>query len=119
MSHIRVLIHGVPQMLRDILEQAISAEPDMEVVSRMPRPVPSVDAAPAPDAVVVGGNGRESGGAPALLFQWPRSRLLLISERGHNVSMYELVPRGHELGELSPSQLIEAIRSGVHHQRSE
>jgi DNA-binding NarL/FixJ family response regulator len=114
MSNIRVLIGDAPTMLRDILEQAISREPDMEVI---PEPVVAPPAAAqlqSPDVVVVGLSDSESAdGARALLARWPHSHLLIITARGHRVLRYELTPRGVDLGEMSPAQLAEAIRAAV------
>lgn len=114
MSNIRVLIGDAPTMLRDILEQAISSEPDMEVI---PEPVVAPPAAvqlQSPDVVVVGLSDSESAeGARALLARWPHSHLLIITARGQRVLRYELTPRGVDLGEMSPAQLAEAIRAAV------
>jgi DNA-binding NarL/FixJ family response regulator len=108
-----VLIRDAPTMLREILEQAIAGAPDMEVIPE-PRPVLPSDASPSPDVVVVDASDSDAGErSRALLRRWPRSRVLMIRARGHVVSLYELVAQGRDLGELSPSQLVEAIRSAV------
>jgi DNA-binding NarL/FixJ family response regulator len=115
MSNIRILIRDAPAMLRDILEHAISNEPDMEVI---PEPLvsaaPVADQPPLPDVVVVGATDTEPATSTrALLDQWPRSQVLVISSRGHHVLMYELMPRRVDMGEMSPGELIQAIRSAV------
>lgn len=115
MSKIRVLIRGAPNMLRDILDQLISNEPDMEVISEspLPAPAPAAQALP-PDVVVVGVADSEPGeSARVLLDRWPRSHALMITARGHRVLMYELLPQRVDLGEISPVQLVETIRSAV------
>jgi hypothetical protein len=103
-------------MLREILEEGITSQSDMEVITgpvlvdRPPEehPVP-------PDVVLVGGNDSEpAAGALALLTRWPRTCVLMITARGHQVLMYQLVPRSTELGEMSPGELIHAIRYAVH-----
>ncbi len=115
MSNIRVLIQDAPKILRDILEQVISGEVDMEVI---PEPVvlsrAAVEPRPTPDVVVVGTNDSEPGEeARALLARWPHSHVLIITARGHRVLMYELLPRRTELGEISPTQLVQVIRSAA------
>jgi hypothetical protein len=113
-TSIRVLIHGTPKLLTEILEDAIASQPDMEVVAGPPvvdrplqeHPVP-------PDVVIVGGNDSHTAAARALLTRWPRTSVLAIAARGQQVLMYQLLPRSTELGELSPSELIQAIRSAV------
>jgi DNA-binding NarL/FixJ family response regulator len=119
MSNIRVLIHIAPTMLRDILVQAISNQPDMEVI---PEPVVSTQAPAAqelsPHVVVVGVSDIDPGeDARALLVRWPGSHVLIITARGHKVLRYELLPRGVDLGEMSPDQLVQAIRFAVRPER--
>ena len=113
MPNIRVLIRNAPKMLRDILEQAIVSQPDMEVIPEpVTRPLPVEDV--SPDVVVVDVNEADSGeGARALLSRWPDSHVLTIVARGHMVRKYELAPRRVDLGEMSPDQLIHAIRSAA------
>jgi DNA-binding NarL/FixJ family response regulator len=118
MSNIRVLIRDAPTMLRDILEQAISSEPDMEVI---PEPVvspPTEEQLQSPDVVVVGmSDAQPAEGARALLDRWPHSHVLVITARGHRVLQYQLLPRGVDLGEMSPAQLAEAIRAAARPRR--
>ena len=115
MPHIRVLIRDAPTMLREILEQAISGESDMEVVSESARHPGASDA--VPDVVVIDvGDGDPAARGRAVLDRWPRSRVVTIRGRGQHVSMFELVLQGRELGDLSPGQLVETIRAAVHPQ---
>jgi DNA-binding NarL/FixJ family response regulator len=114
MSHIRVLIRDAPTMLRDILEQAIVGEPDMEVVAESSRPPGASGAQVTPDVVVIDiSDGDAVATGRAVLAEWPRSRVVTIRGRGQHVSMFELVLQGRDLGELSPGQLVEAIRAAV------
>ena len=104
-------------MLRDILEQAISSEPDMEVI---PEPVvfpPTDEQLRSPDVVVVMSDSEPAEGARALLTRWPHSHVLFITARGQRVLRYELLPRDVDLGEMSPAQLAEAIRAAVRPER--
>src|SRR5262245_16597365 len=119
MSNIRVLIRDAPTMLRDILEQAISNQPDMEVISEPVATIPvPIDRPPSPDVVVVGTSDSDpEEGARALLVRWPGSHVLMITAHGHKVLRYELLPRGVDLGEVSPDQLLQAIRSAVRPER--
>jgi len=119
MPKIRVLIHDAPTMLRDILEQAISNQPDMEVILEPVPPEHAPDEQQAsPDVVVVDVSDSDPGeGAWALLFRWPSSHALMIAARGQKVLKYELQPRGVDLGEMSPDQLVQAIRSAARPER--
>jgi DNA-binding NarL/FixJ family response regulator len=119
MTNIRVLIRDAPTMLRDILEQAISNQPDMEVIPEpaAPRHAPAGQPLP-PDVVVVDVSDSDPGeGARALFVRWPGIRALMIAANGHRVVRYELEPRGIDLGELSPDQLVQAIRSAARQER--
>jgi DNA-binding NarL/FixJ family response regulator len=115
MPSIRVLIRDAPNILRDILEQAVSSEGDMELIPEPTAPFqPAVDQSLAPDVVIVGTNEPAADrGARALLTRWPRSRILMITEQGHRIVWHELQPRSVELGEMSPTQLVQVIRSAM------
>jgi DNA-binding NarL/FixJ family response regulator len=119
MPRIRVLIHDAPTMLRDILEQAISNQPDMEVILEPVSPERApVDQQASPDVVVVNVSDSDPGeDARALLFRWPGSHALMIAAHGQKVLKYELQPRGVDLGEMSPDQLVQAIRSAARPER--
>ena len=101
-------------MLREILEQAILSDPDMEVISEPVMAAPTEDQLRPPDVVVAGISDAEpAASARELLARWPHSHLLIITARGHRVFRYEPRPRGVDLGEMSPAQLVDAIRAAV------
>jgi len=99
-------------MLRDMLEQALAKEPEVELVSEPLRPVQERPA--APDLVIVGTETPEAGETPAALMRWPGSRVLLIGTHGHRVSLVELRPHRTELGEMSLAELVRLV-TGVAH----
>jgi len=102
-----------PAMLRDILEHVLSGEPDMELIAAPPPCVKTVpDRQPAPDVVIVG-VGEPALRARTLLERWPASHVFVVTAGGHRMLMYELLPREVDLGEVSPAQVVEAIRSAV------
>ena len=117
MRTIRVLIRDGPPMLRDILERAIAGAPDMDTVPELPEAAPEpADQPPQPDVVIVGVGEREPAeGVSALLNRWPRSQVLVLTAHGRKAVMYQLVPHGTDMGEISPDQLLEAIRACVRH----
>jgi DNA-binding NarL/FixJ family response regulator len=119
MSNIRVLIRDAPTMLRDILEQVISNEHDMEVVPEPVVPIQTLlDRPLSPDVVIVGaGDFDPAERARGLLARWPGTHVLMITARGHRVLRYELLPRRIDLGEMSPDQLVRAIRSAARPER--
>jgi len=120
MRTIRVLIREGPPMLRGILERAIAGAPDMEAVpeSRVRMAEPAGGEPPQPDVVIVSAPGSEPAqGVSALLNRWPGSQVLMLTAHGRKAVMYQLVPQGTDMGEISPDQLVEAIRSCVRERR--
>ena len=104
----RVLVIDMPEILRGIIEDAIASEPDMQLV----RPRWRMAAGGEPDVVIVGTPRAEDvDGAEAMLARWPRSRVLMVATSGRHTVMYELRPSRTELGELSPADLVAAVRS--------
>ena len=113
MPTITVLLGEMPQTLRAILEHALGGQRDMHVVHE---PVASPAAAcPAePDVVIVGGAHADDNAAmPSLLRRWPRARLLMVTESGRRSVLYELRPHPTEMGQLSPEELVAAVRAAA------
>jgi hypothetical protein len=80
MPHIRVVIRDVPTMLREILEQVISDEPDMQLIAESSLPAPAQpELHVSPDVVVVGG--------PMAIQQTAGQR---CSRNGHTAACYSL-----------------------------
>ena len=94
----------VSGVLRDIIDTTLAAQQDIEVVR-------SVSSGPPPDVVVIGLRESETPETAEDLFgHYPYARVLGIAGDGRRVYMHELRPHRVALGELSPEQLIEAIR---------
>ena len=92
-------------MLQQIVEAAISKQPDMELIRE------GVAASAVPDVAIVGTTEPDNSSiANVLLTQWPRSRILMLAIGGHDAVMYELRLHKTRLGEVSPTRLVEAIR---------
>ena len=86
----------------------------MEVVAKPVVWLTRVEQRLWPDVVIAGVNNSEPGErARALLARWPRSHVLIITARGEQVVLYELQPQSTDLGEISPTRLVQAIRSAV------
>jgi DNA-binding NarL/FixJ family response regulator len=114
---IRVLVRDVPQLVRDVLSHAISNQPDMELI-----PAPNAPAMPivtlAPDVVVVGTKRSDDmRDVTSTLWRWPQSQVLMITVDGHQAALYELQPQRTDLGELSPTEVVDSIRSAVRRRR--
>ena len=95
---------AVSGVLRDIIETTLMPLPDIEVIR-------SVPGGPPPDVVVIGLKESEKPETVEdLLARYPYARVLGIAGDGRRAYMHELRPHRVALGELSPHQLIEAIR---------
>ncbi len=103
----------MPRMLRDIVTDAVTAEPDIDVVGEVPAFAALSEAAgrTGADCVVMAVDGD---GIPEecarLVWDAPAMRLVLVSPDGLLASVYRLVPRRDFLAEVSPRSLLEAIR---------
>ncbi len=115
----RILITDMPAIMRSIIEDAIVAQPDMQLVVGCPPPIRHVDEPELPDVVIAGMENVEDLAVPeAMLACWPRSRIFMIAVSGRRAVMHELRPFRTELGELSPAALLAAIRSERHRSQS-
>jgi hypothetical protein len=101
----------MPQMLRDILKRTMVDQPDIELIEdEFPD-----DAEPPgaiPHIVLVGTEAPGDADSKSLLLgRWPRARIIAVEVSGRQTSLYELRPYKTELGQLSPSELLEGIRA--------
>jgi DNA-binding NarL/FixJ family response regulator len=109
---IRVLIDEMPAMLRDIIVDVLTAQPDIELIRAAPRARVRFQETENEPEVVIAAAGEEDQAASAIarLQRWPRARLLTVQTNGRESVLYELQTRATSLGELSPKQLVDAIR---------
>lgn len=113
MARIRVLVAGLPPILGGIVTEALSDQPDIEVVGMIGRGVEfePMGARHLADVLVVGGvEPQDSAGADRLLLNGSAARVLIIATSGKDAVLYQLRPMKTLLGELSPQGLVEAIR---------
>ena len=111
-------MRDVPQLVRDLLEHAIESQSDMVLLDdrSRSRPSPGVALTPpaAPDAIVVGTTAASvSHGVPAAWSEWPNVPVVLVTLDGHDAVLYEIAIRTTGLGEQSPGDLVDVIRSAV------
>jgi DNA-binding NarL/FixJ family response regulator len=115
MTPTQILLVDMPRLLREIIEITLTAQTDMAVVGSVAGDSAglSVEFEQARvDVVVVGsGNPDVLGRCRDLLSTWPGVKVLGVSDDGRDATFYELQPATHTLGELSPVDLVGAIRA--------
>jgi hypothetical protein len=107
MSTTRVLVAGLPQIVRDILEHAIVRHPDLELLA------PGTDARiePPPDVVILGGERPSDPHlSGAVLSTWPNARVVVVAPLEGDAVLYELKPHVTVLGRLSAAEIVDAVR---------
>ena len=116
MERIRVLIGDMPRMMRELVGAAVSDAPDITLVDSGQGGEPlsaSLDRTRA-DVLIVGiQDERLSSSFDALLYDHTRLALLTIAEHGRSTELHELRPHTVALGDVSPTELVDAIRSSA------
>lgn len=109
----RVVLVGWHGLLGDIVASTLASDPDVEVVATLAAgPLdPDLDAVRAD--VVLWNEADEASVARWLgaLRQRCVPRVLATSGDGRMASLWELTPQRSELGDLSPSALLDALRA--------
>lgn len=109
----------MPLLLRELIEDALAAQPDMHVVATVPDAGALVAATreTRPDFVLFGVTRDEARGFPAacveLLAESPRTHALGIEAVEGHAFLYELRPERTAIGEVGPEDLVAAIREAA------
>ena len=107
----RILLLEVPKLLRDILQHATRNEADFELETETEPPL-------APDVVILGLTAAEDVTlVPTLFARWPGAQVLTVMHSGGDVVAYELSPHRRPLGEISPTEILVALRESVRRKR--
>jgi DNA-binding NarL/FixJ family response regulator len=103
-SRIRLLLAELPPLLRAIVENAIGAEADLQLVT-------DADPREPPDVVVIAAaRGEQMAVLRQIIESSPRTRILVITLDNGHAHLIELGPHVLELGALSPDGVARAIR---------
>ena len=114
---IRVILGEMPGMLREMIGAAIDEAPDMTVVATVDDRsmlASSIAQTEADVLVVSAPDGQGAEALQPLLYRQPRLTLLTIGNNGHSTALHELRPYTLTLGEVSPAELVDAIRASAH-----
>lgn len=104
----------MPRLVRDMIERAIGSQSDMAVVGVVGSVHELVAAAgrTRPHLVVVGlHDERLPPECETVLTEQPSLKVLGIESGAGSALLYELTPRRQAIGSVSPSEVVEAIRS--------
>ncbi len=112
----RVLLLEMPQLLRGMFEHAIELHGGCEVMEGARRELPMLTArTPPPDAVILGLSAAEDAVLVSALFAcWPMTQVITVMQSGDVATLYQLSPSERQLGELSPAEIVEALRDAAH-----
>ena len=107
----RVILVEMRRMLREIVREVVSSQPDLEVVDEDDdASLATIRASGA--CVVITQRGEPAGERIArFLGTRPQVRVLALSSDGRDGALYELQPQKRPLGEISPPTPLAAITS--------
>lgn len=104
-------------MLQEIVETVIAAQPDLEIAGTVDHrdQLPEAVSRTGAEVVIVGlARGETAEGYDTLLFAHPQVKLFAVAADGRRAFLYELRPQSVPLGDVSPEELVAAIRSAAH-----
>jgi DNA-binding NarL/FixJ family response regulator len=112
----RILLVDVSRLTRELVERAVAHAEDMGVVgtATADAELDELAASTHADVLIVGLH--DSGLPPScvdVLMEHPRMKVLAIEERAGRARLYELRPEQVEIGEVSPDDVLETIRSAL------
>lgn len=111
MKPTRVLLLGMPTMLRQILRRIAADTPGLDVVAELPDA--DLDSPEVlitePDVVIAEADRVSEDAVTSLLRHRHAVRILGISDDGRHGILYEMRPHRVLLGELAPAMLVAVI----------
>lgn len=108
----RILVGDLPEILREILLDALSAEPGLEVVTASDRETPESSSVHFDLAVTMIDDGI-SQAYRELFRRHPGLKLLGLKAHGRDAFLVELQPRREALGQLRLDELVRVIRDAA------
>jgi hypothetical protein len=112
----RILLLGMPRILRDLIRSIVDRQPDMRVVAEIEDDGVELRRIERPraDFVIV---GLRDSDLPTvcdrLLRIRPATKIVGVSREGRRAILYELRPHAEPLGEMSQQTLLDLIRGRV------
>lgn len=116
---LRILLVGMPRILREIIREIIASEKDMEIVGERTDIValPAETDRTRARFVIGAANGPDAVAEyHRLLYERPHLQVLLVENNGRRGVLHELRPHAvpiSAMDSVAPTELIEAIRSAT------
>jgi hypothetical protein len=107
----RVLLMGMPTMLRQVVREVVARVPEFVVVGEFPTADLDEARGAGASVAIVGAADVSERWVRQLLRGSCRLRVLSISVDGSQTTLYEMRPHRVPLGELGPEALVAAIRA--------
>jgi DNA-binding NarL/FixJ family response regulator len=99
-------------MLREIVRDSVTNQPDMEIVGDFGEPDQFLKTIERADVAIIGAHqADDSTLARQVLKASPSTRVLIIAMNGGSAVLWELRPYKVRLDDVSPESLIRAIRA--------
>ena len=115
---VRILLLEIPQLLRDMLAQAIQVHGDCELIKGTKRALELPEQMVSPDVVILGLMAAEDATLVApLLARWPGAHVMTLAPVGEDVTAYALKPHCRALGQLSPDEVVDSLRAATARRR--
>jgi DNA-binding NarL/FixJ family response regulator len=115
-EQIWVLMGDMPRIMRELVGSAVTDAPDITLVGSADGReaiAASLDRTKAEVLIVGVPDERARAAFEAMLYQRPRLTLLTIGANGRSSALHELRPHTVTLGDVSPAELVEAIRASA------
>jgi len=109
----RILLLGMPRILRDLIRSIVDRQPDMRVVGELEDGHIDLRRVERPraDFVIVGLHDSDLPDVcDRLLRHRPETKIVGVSQEGRRAVLYELRPHAEPLGEMSQQVLLDVIR---------
>lgn len=115
-----VLLLEIPQLLRGILEHAIVAHGDIEVLRDAWTVEPcAARAEMSPDVVILGlTDAGDTTLLPGLFARWPQAQIMTLMPAGEDATVYELRLGRLALDVVSPDEILRVLRESVRRRRA-
>jgi len=112
-TRFRVVVLGARRLMRELITEALSADPEIEITNEAAdeTALATIAARRGADVVIVGQDQWNASEAfEALHLLRPSFKVLAITDDGRQAFLYELHPQETALGQLSSTGLLEAVR---------